>query len=171
MVHEIMFMSQGTSIPFVRVPGNDHAAIGYALDAGASIVIPQVDTVEQAKHVISAANFDTRHNGSLSAPLFRLIPGPTDTPYDTTNSIHENVNDHEAIMIHIESLEGIKNLDSILTQVPDIDAVWLGTLDARVSMNLSGNGGMGGPKPKWLEAVAKYSSTLRKTTSPLQVLL
>lgn len=42
MVHEAIFMSQGATIPFVRVPGHDHAAIGYALDAGASIVIPQV---------------------------------------------------------------------------------------------------------------------------------
>jgi 4-hydroxy-2-oxoheptanedioate aldolase len=42
MVHEAIFMSGGKTIPFVRVPGHDHAAIGYALDAGASIVIPQV---------------------------------------------------------------------------------------------------------------------------------
>lgn len=26
MVHELMFMSEGKSIPFVRVPGHDHAA-------------------------------------------------------------------------------------------------------------------------------------------------
>lgn len=42
MVHETMFISQGKTIPWVRVPGHDHAAIGYALDAGASVVIPQV---------------------------------------------------------------------------------------------------------------------------------
>ena len=42
MVHETMFISQGKTIPWVRVPGHDHAAIGWALDAGASIVIPQV---------------------------------------------------------------------------------------------------------------------------------
>lgn len=42
MVHEAIFMSQGRTIPFVRVPGHDPAAIGYALDAGASIVAPKV---------------------------------------------------------------------------------------------------------------------------------
>lgn len=42
MVHEAAFMSGGRTIPFVRVPGHDHAAIGFALDAGASIVVPQV---------------------------------------------------------------------------------------------------------------------------------
>lgn len=47
IVHEAIFMSQGKTIPFVRVPGHDHAAIGYALDAGASLVIPQVSYQRQ----------------------------------------------------------------------------------------------------------------------------
>lgn len=33
-------------------------------------------------------------------------------------------------MIQIETLEGVKNLDSILTEVPDIGIAWFGTLDA-----------------------------------------
>lgn len=65
-------------------------------------------------------------------------------------------------MIQIESLEGINNLDAILTEVPDIDAVWLGTLDARVSMDLPGNGGMGGTEPEWLDAVATYDRVVAK---------
>ena len=69
-------------------------------------------------------------------------------------------------MIQIERLEGIHNLDDILTHVPDIDAVWLGTLDARVSMNLPGNAGMGEAEPEWLEAVAKYDAILTKHNKP-----
>ena len=53
MVHTAIFMSEGKTIPFVRVPGHDHAAIGYALDAGASIVVPQVSVVPQAITVLS----------------------------------------------------------------------------------------------------------------------
>lgn len=44
MVHEIAFMSHGKTIPWVRVPGHDHASIGWALDAGASIIVPQVSS-------------------------------------------------------------------------------------------------------------------------------
>ena len=66
------------------------------------------------------------------------------------------------MMIQIETLQGIKNLDAILTEVPDIDVVWLGTLDCRVSMNLPANGGMGGTEQEWLDAVQLFEDTLTK---------
>lgn len=51
-------------------------------------------------------------------------------------------------MIQIETVEAIDNLDAILTGLPDIDAVWLGTLNIRVSMDLVTNG-EGGPEPEY----------------------
>ncbi|RSM07105.1 hypothetical protein CEP52_005380 [Fusarium oligoseptatum] len=166
MVHEAIFMSQGRTIPWVRVPGHDHAAIGYALDAGASIVVPQVETVEQAKHVVSSAKYGTKQNGTRSAPPFRLVPYLTDAPYDSTRDVHKCLNDQAAIMIQIETLEGINNLDAILTEVPDIDLVWLGSLDCRLSMNLPGNMGMGGDEQEWLDAREKFFSVLDKHDKP-----
>jgi 4-hydroxy-2-oxoheptanedioate aldolase len=53
------------------MPGHDYAAIGFALDAGASIVLPQVETVEQAKHICSAAKFGKKAGGTRSAPPTR----------------------------------------------------------------------------------------------------
>ncbi|KAI9746836.1 MAG: hypothetical protein M1835_002373, partial [Candelina submexicana] len=85
---------------------------------------------------------------------------------NSSKSLHENLNDQAAIIIQIETLEGIENLDAILTPVPDIDAVWLGTLDARVSMNLPGNGGMGGTEQEWVDAVAKYQDAMKKHNKP-----
>ncbi|KAA6413659.1 MAG: aldolase citrate lyase family [Lasallia pustulata] len=147
----------------VSIAGHDHAAIGHALDAGASIVLPQVDTVEQAKHIVSAAKFGRR--GTRSAPPFRLLPGLTDMPFDPSQSIHGNLNDQAAIIIQIESLEGINNLDAILTECPEIDAVFLGMLDCRVSMGM-GSGSMMGEEPEWLEAVATYEAALDKHDKP-----
>ncbi|KAM0561415.1 hypothetical protein ACHAPJ_003296 [Fusarium lateritium] len=65
-----------------------------------------------------------------------------------------------------DALEGINNLDAILTKVPDIDIVWLGSLDARISMNLPGNHGLGGAEQEWLDAREKFFSVLDKHNKP-----
>ena len=149
----------------VSIPNHDHGAIGHALDAGASIILPQVNTVEQAKHIVSAARYGAKNRGSRSVPPFRLLPGLTDTPFDPSRSIHDNLNDQAAIIIQIESLEGINNLDAILTECPEIDAVFLGTLDCRVSMGI-GPGSLMGEEPEWLEALATYEAALDKHDKP-----
>ena len=148
----------------VRVPGHDHAAIGFALDAGASIVVPQVDTVEQAQHIVSAAKYGSKIKGTRSAPPARLMPGFSDMCIDPSATLHENVNRQAAVIIQIESLRGMQNLDAILTECGEhIDSVWLGSLDARVSMGLPG---VLGQEPEWLEAVALYESALKKHNKP-----
>jgi len=164
MVQNIQFISGGKTHALVRVPGHDHAAIGYALDAGASIVVPQVDTVEQAQHIVSAAKFGSRVRGTRSAPPGRWLPGCSDSLINPEMTIWENLNDQAAIVIQIESLRGIKNLDAILTECGEyIDSVWLGSLDARASMSLPG---FAGAEPEWLEAVAEYTAVLKKHDKP-----
>ncbi|KAB8236243.1 Pyruvate/Phosphoenolpyruvate kinase-like domain-containing protein [Aspergillus alliaceus] len=128
------FMSSAKTIPFVRVPGHDASIIGYALNAGASIIVPHVDMVEEAKHVVSAVKL---------------------TESKMT-----------ALMIQIESLEGIHNLDAILTKVPEIDIVWFGTIDARMSMGLAAGFGVRGSEPKWLGACDLFHATFRKYKKP-----
>ncbi|KAA8644436.1 hypothetical protein EYZ11_009354 [Aspergillus tanneri] len=166
MVHDISFMSEGRTIPFVRIPGHEHAAVGYALDAGASIIVPQVNTVAEAKHVVSSTKYGAKCGGTRSAPPYRLIQGITDTPIDKTKSIHENQNDQAAIVIQIESLEGLNNLDSILSEVPEIDAVWFGIIDCRVSMGLRWESGVVPTEPEWQEALAKFGNIMRKHNKP-----
>lgn len=53
-----------------------------------------------------------------------------------------------------------------MTEVPDIDIVWLGSLDARISMNLPGNFGLGGDEPEWIEARDKFFEVLDKHDKP-----
>ncbi|OQE47451.1 hypothetical protein PENCOP_c001G05743 [Penicillium coprophilum] len=164
VVHAIHECSEGRCMAFVRVPGHEHSNIAFALDAGASIVVPQVDTVEQAEHIISAAKYGAVRNGRRSAPPARLIPGLSATAIDASRSIWENVNDQAAVIIQIESERGVKNLDAILTSVGDqVDAVWVGTLDLRVSMGLDE---LWGEEPEFREVMRLYEETLRKHKKP-----
>lgn len=127
-------------------------------------MVPQVDTVEQAKHIVSAAKFGAKINGTRSAPPFRWMPGFSDMAIDSSMTSWENLNYQAAIIIQIESAEGIRNLDAILTAVGEhIDSVWLGTLDARISMGFPG---IVGEESEWNELKALYESTLRKHNKP-----
>ncbi|GKZ90173.1 hypothetical protein AnigIFM59636_001674 [Aspergillus niger] len=156
MVNEAVFLSNGRTIPWVRVPGHDHATMAYALDAGASIVVPQVDKVEQAKEARGAVKFGRKNGGHRSAPSFRYVPGLTDVPLDKDHPLWEIFNRQLGFMIQVESLE----------EVPEIDAVWLGTIDARVSMGLPGGHGIVGTESEWLEAVELFHKTMRKHDKP-----
>jgi 4-hydroxy-2-oxoheptanedioate aldolase len=130
-------------------------------------VVPQVNTVEEAQHVVSSSKFGSDVRGTRSAPPFRLLPGLSDTPLDPSKSIHKNTNDQAVVMIQIETLEGVNNLDDILTQVPDIDSVWLGTFDLQVSMGLNPTMQSREQKdPAYQEAVAKYKRICAKHNIP-----
>lgn len=76
----------------------------------------------------------------------------------------ENQNVQAAVIIQIESLEGIKNLDAILTEVGEhIDSVWLGSLDLRVSMGLPG---FWGKEPEWIAAIDSFRAILERHDKP-----
>ena len=149
-----------------RVPGHEHASIGYALDAGASLVVPQIETVEQARAVVSYAKFGRKVSGTRSAPPCRLIPGIGDVCLDASTTWYQNLNRQAAIIIQIESIKGIENLDAILTEVgTEIDSVWLGSYDARANMEFAAAGAWGEEK-EWLDAVKLYEDTLKKHNMP-----
>lgn len=129
--------------------------------------MPQVDTVEQARHIVSAAKFGAGRGGTRSAPPARFLAGGTTAgALDPSRSIWENLNDQAAIIIQIESERGVHNLDAILTAVGQhIDAVWLGMLDLRVSMGLEGMG-MWGEEPEFQRTLRLYEETLHKHGKP-----
>jgi 4-hydroxy-2-oxoheptanedioate aldolase len=127
-------------------------------------MVPQVETVEDARHITSAAKFGANINGTRSVPPARFMPGLSDIVLQSDKTLWQNLNDQAAIIIQIESLRAIINLDDILTECGDhIDSVWLGSLDARASMGLPG---MSGTEPEWLAAVATFDAALRKHDKP-----
>jgi 4-hydroxy-2-oxoheptanedioate aldolase len=92
------------------------------------------------------------------------MPGFSDQCYNSSLTIWQNLNEQAAIIFQVESLEGVNNLDAILTEVGDhADSIWFGSLNCRVSMGLPG---LAGDEPEWLEAVAKFRAVMKKHNKP-----
>ncbi|MBV7486052.1 HpcH/HpaI aldolase/citrate lyase family protein [Bordetella sp. BOR01] len=124
--------------PMVRVPTADASLIMRALDAGAmGVIVPQVSTRAQAVAAVQAARY--RHGDNVAGrrgacPLTRATGHQTlDWP---AYAAWANLN--VMVWLLVETVEGLANLDDILT-VPGVDAVVLGAFDLAVSMGHDGD--------------------------------
>jgi len=105
---------------FVRVPGHEAGPIGLALDMGATaVIVPCVDTPEQAQAAVAAAKFPPLGNRSYGGrrPIDRHGRG-----YAAT------ANAETLLVVQIESPLAIENVDRIAA-VPGVDALFLGPDD------------------------------------------
>ncbi|MAT15579.1 MAG: 2-dehydro-3-deoxyglucarate aldolase, partial [Planctomyces sp.] len=115
-------------VPLVRVPMGDHTYIKRALDAGAmGIVVPMVDTVEQAKTIIAAAKYPPVGNRSVGGGLHVLNYEATPSDY------YEKANDEILVILQTESPQGVENAEEIYS-LPGVDAIFIGPNDLRFQM-------------------------------------
>jgi len=103
----------------VRVPPDQLSLIGNALDAGANgVMVPHVDSVEQAERVVRHARFAPVGERGFS-PL--TIARSLDTPQSALNR-------GQIVVVQIEGRAGIANAGDI-ANVAGIDAVFVGPYD------------------------------------------
>jgi 4-hydroxy-2-oxoheptanedioate aldolase len=119
--------------PFVRVPANEPAWIGRAFDGGAvGVVVPHIDSPEDAARAASAARFPPAGARSLSGLLPQLGYRPLPAP--------ETMRSADAITCLvgiIETREAIERIEAIAA-VPGLDALQVGTTDLSVSLGVPG---------------------------------
>lgn len=115
-------------VPLVRVPEGDHYCIKRALDAGAwGIVVPMVDTVEQAKIAIAAAKYPPVGNRSVGGGMHAINFAATAGEY------YERANDEILVVLQTESPRGVQNAEEIY-QLPGCDAIFVGPVDLKFNM-------------------------------------
>jgi 4-hydroxy-2-oxoheptanedioate aldolase len=123
------------AMPFVRVPSNDFAAIGRVLDAGAmGIIVPMVNSVEEARAVVAACRYYPEGARSYGATRAGLYAGP---------DYFAHANQEIACIPMIETREALDALDDILA-VPGIDAVYVGPGDMSITLGLPPRADNGG---------------------------
>ncbi|MDA9202003.1 aldolase/citrate lyase family protein [Flavobacteriaceae bacterium] len=119
--------------PVIRVTDNSETLILRALDIGAkNIQVPQVCTKSDAEKVVNAAYFYPKGERGMCryvrAADYSSIDGKTH--FGTANQ-------QVLTIVHIEGLEGIQNLNEIMS-VDGIDVIFLGPYDLSQSCGVPG---------------------------------
>ncbi|MDX1968338.1 MAG: aldolase/citrate lyase family protein [Planctomycetaceae bacterium] len=127
-----------------RVPRGDHDYIKRVLDAGAhGIVVPMVNTVEEAKLAIAAAKYPPAGNRSVGGAMHAMNFDATAGDY------YKYANDEILVVLQTESPEGVRNADEIYS-LPGVDAIFVGPNDLTFQMR-SPDGA--DPSPEEFEAM------------------
>ena len=123
--------------PVVRVPRGTDIWIDQALDVGAgAVMIPQIDTAEQARIAVSAAKFSPRGSRGtcrfVRSAAYGAIPGA-----DYFAKAHFTQAQDTVVILQAEGQKAIDNLDEILS-VDGVDIVFVGPYDLSASLGIIG---------------------------------
>jgi len=113
------------AVPGVRISYTDEREIQHALDGGALVlVVPTVDTVEEAREAVQWAYFPPLGRRSLGGgnafdpAMWGSVPG----------GYRNTINDNLVLILMIETLAGLRNADEI-ANVPGVTAVFAASSD------------------------------------------
>ena len=130
--HLVPVARQAGLAPVVRVGEINEWQIVRALDVGADAVqVPQITDRASAEAVVGAAKYAPLGQRGMS-PVTRAGALHTRGP-----GYYEAANAETALVVHIEGVEGVRNLDEVLA-VEQIDVVFLGPYDLSQSLGIPG---------------------------------
>jgi 2-keto-3-deoxy-L-rhamnonate aldolase RhmA len=112
-------------VPLVRVASGDYHHIARALDIGAmGIMVPMVDTPEQAKAIVDCTRYPP---AGRRGAAFGVAGHDDYADGDVTEKIAQ-ANARTMVIALVETAKGIENVDAIAA-VDGVDVVWLGHFD------------------------------------------
>ncbi len=115
-------------VPLARVPRGDHDHIKRVLDAGAfGVVVPMVETVEQAEAAVAAAKYPPVGTRSLGGALHALNFDAATADY------YARANDEILVVLQTESPLGVQNAERIY-RLPGVDAIFVGPNDLKARL-------------------------------------
>ncbi|WZH38324.1 MAG: aldolase/citrate lyase family protein [Microbacterium enclense] len=112
---------------FVRPRSAAPDLIGRALDAGAAgVIVPLIDSAEQARAVVEAARFP---------PLGRRSFGPIRSPFGEEDDLTA-ANDGVCVVVMIETAAALDDVEAIAA-VPGVDMLFVGPFDLSLALGVS----------------------------------
>ena len=144
-------ISNYDTTPFVRVPWNEPYEIMKALDAGAfGVIVPMVNNREEAERAVDSCRYPPDGHRSFG-PIRAALYGGRGYASEANRQI--------ACVVMIETVDGIENLEEIVT-TPGLDGVYIGPSDLAYALGLSPTSGSGEDKHK--ETVADILAACQK---------
>ena len=133
-VADLMAWFKATPVaPFVRVPQPLYHYIARCLDGGAlGIMVPNVETPEQAAEIVRAAKYAPEGNRGVG-----LGTAHTDYVMPDAPAYLREANRRTTVICQIESPLGVANADAIAS-VAGIDCLWVGHFDLTQAMGIPG---------------------------------
>ncbi|OBH78594.1 aldolase [Mycobacterium mantenii] len=117
----------------VRVPSHDPSVIARVLDGGAvGVIVPHVDSKEEAERVVQAARFPPIGNRSISGPNAVSGYTPRGAP-----QLAEFLERRTVVAVMIETPEAVEASASIAS-VGGIDMILIGPSDLTAEMGIHG---------------------------------
>ncbi|PRY26985.1 2,4-dihydroxyhept-2-enedioate aldolase [Aliiruegeria haliotis] len=135
MIHAQLNAMQGfDAAPVVRVAWGEDWILKRVLDLGVqTIMVPMVDTPEQAAAVVAACKYPPEGIRGRGAMLGRATNYAAITDYDST------ANDEICVIVQIETATALENLEAIAA-VPGVDCVFVGPADLSANLGFRDNG-------------------------------
>ena len=121
--------------PIVRLPDGDPARIKRYLDMGVqSLLIPMVDTAEQAERLVSAVRYPPRGIRGLATSITRA------SRWTQIEDYARQADEQICLIVQAESVTALDNLKEIAA-VEGVDSVFIGPSDLSASMGYLGQPG------------------------------
>ena len=137
----------------ISIAAQDSAMATRVLDGGAlGIVIPHVDTAEEAKEIADRLRYPPRGHRSVGGGQAQFDYAPMKMADMTRRS-----DDNTLITVMIETPKAVRNAEAIAA-VPGIDALLVGSSDLSMEMGIPGENG----HPRIQEAVDKVIAACKK---------
>ena len=117
-------------VPMARVQENDTLVIRRLLDAGAwGVIIPMVNTAEEAKAAVSAVKFPPR--GIRGSGFARA------NDFGVSMDNYFKAQDEILVMVMCETKQSVENIEEIVA-VPGVDGIFMGPFDMSMSYEIPG---------------------------------
>jgi 4-hydroxy-2-oxoheptanedioate aldolase len=159
LVSQLQAMGRGTASPVIRAAWNDAVLIKRILDIGAqSILLPYVQTAEEARRAVQAVRFPPRGIRGVSA-------SSRASQYGRVKDYLSRADEEICLILQIETRAALDQLEAI-SEIEGVDGVFVGPADLSASL-----GHLGDPQhPETQAALQDAARRLTRLGNPAGIL-